>query len=78
MRKNFWLDVALFFSGITCIVTGVMLDFHLMPSGDFGTRHLVRNVHIYSGYIMAVALIFHVAWHGSWLKAAAKQIFVKN
>ena len=27
---------------------------------------------------MAVALIFHVVWHVGWLKAAAKQIFVKN
>ncbi|MBO4402019.1 MAG: DUF4405 domain-containing protein [Selenomonadaceae bacterium] len=78
MLKNFWLDVALFVSGIICIVTGVMLDFHLLPSGDMDIRRLVRKIHTYSGYVMAVALIFHVAWHGGWLKAAAKQIFTKN
>ncbi len=78
MRRNFWLDVILFLSGLTCIVTGVMLDFHLMPPGDFSVRHLVRNIHIYSGYIMAVGLILHIAWHGGWLKVAVKQIFKKN
>ena len=78
MRRNFWLDVALFVSGLICIITGIMLDFHLLPRGDMDIRRLVRNIHIYSGYIMAVGLIFHIAWHGGWLKVAVKQIFKKN
>ena len=78
MRRNFWLDVILFISGAICIGTGIALDFHLLPAGDFEIRHTVRNVHIYSGYVMAVGIILHVAWHLSWLKAAARQIFTKD
>lgn len=78
MKKNFWLDVLLFLSGLICIVTGICLDFHLMPGGDFGIRRTLRNFHIYSGYIMAAGLIFHIAWHGGWVKSAAKQLFLKG
>ena len=78
MKKNFWLDVVLLISGLVCICTGICLDFHLLPSGDFTIYHKMRHVHIYSGYIMTVGLIFHIAWHGKWLKNSAKQIFKKS
>lgn len=77
MRKNLGLDVVLFISGLTCIVTGIMLDFNLMPQGDFGIRHTVKNFHTYSGYVMAVGLIFHIVWHGGWIKSATKNVFKK-
>lgn len=78
MKKNFWLDVLLFVSGLACIVTGICLDFHLVGREDFSARRLIRNIHIYTGYIMAIGLILHIAWHGGWLKAAAKQLFGKD
>lgn len=77
MKKNFGLDVVLFISGLICIVTGILMDFHLLPRGDMELRRLVRDFHIYTGYIMAVGLIFHIAWHGGWIKSAAKQLFKK-
>lgn len=77
MKKNFWLDVILFLSGLICIVTGIMMDFHLTPGGR-EARFLVHNLHIYSGYVMAVGIIFHIIWHGGWIKSAAKNIFRKK
>lgn len=74
MRKNFWLDVILFLSGLACIVTGILMDFHIVPGGR-EMRHLVRQIHIYTGYVMAVGIIFHIAWHGGWIKSAAKNLF---
>lgn len=78
MKRNFWLDVVLLISGAICIGTGIMLDFHLMPQGDFGIRHTVRNVHIYSGYVMAVGVVMHIIWHGGWIKSAARQVFSRR
>lgn len=78
MKRNFWLDVLLFLSGLFCIGTGICLDFHLLPHGDFEMRHLVRNIHIYSGYVMAVGIIFHIAWHAGWIKSVTKQLFFKD
>ena len=77
MKKNFWLDVILFISAMICIITGVLLDFHLI-SGGRETRYFVRLAHTYTGYVMAVAVILHVLWHGSWIKSAAKNIFFKK
>ena len=77
MKKNFWLDVILFISSLVCIVTGILLDFHLVPGGR-ESRYFVRLAHTYTGYVMAVGLIIHLAWHGSWIKAAAKNLFKKK
>lgn len=78
MRKNFWLDVILFASGIICIATGIMIDFHILPHGDMDMRRIIKKIHTYSGYIMGVGLIFHIAWHGGWLKSAFRQLFGRN
>ena len=71
MKKNFCLDVLLLISGLICIFTGVVLDFHLVPGGkEF--RHVFRSVHTYSGYVWAIGLLFHIAWHMSWIRAAIR------
>ena len=74
MRKNFTLDVILFVSALICIVTGIMLDFHLIEGGK-EARRIYKLVHTYSGYAMAVGLLIHLAWHVDWLKVAARKIF---
>ncbi|MBR2519926.1 MAG: DUF4405 domain-containing protein [Selenomonadaceae bacterium] len=77
MKKNFWLDVILFVSGIICIVTGIILDFHLVEGGR-EVRRVYRLVHTYSGYVMAVGILIHLAWHVDWIKNAARKIFRRN
>ena len=78
MKKNFWLDVLLFISGLICISTGIILDLHLIEITDFEILHTLREVHIYSGYIMAVGILLHIAWHAGWIKTVTKQLFFKN
>jgi hypothetical protein len=73
MKKNYGLDWLLFISGLICIVTGLMLDFHLI-SGGREARLLYRNIHIYSGYFMAVGLLLHLFWHKGWISMATKKI----
>lgn len=77
MKKNFTLDTILFFVAVICIVTGVLLDFHLVPGGK-EMRRPVKLIHTYSGYAMAVGLLIHFAWHISWIKTAARKIFRKE
>ncbi|MBR1729316.1 MAG: DUF4405 domain-containing protein [Selenomonadaceae bacterium] len=73
MKKNFYLDVILFIAGLICIITGIMLDFHIIPGGREYHR-IYREIHTYSGYVMAIGLIFHIVWHSSWIKNAFKQL----
>jgi len=78
MRRNFWLDILLFISGLICISTGIFLDFHLLAISDFEFLYTLRKIHIYSGYFLAVGIVIHIAWHCNWIKAAAKQSFFSN
>lgn len=77
MKKNFWLDVVLFISALICIVTGILMDFHVVPGGR-EVRHFVRVAHTYTGYIMAVGVVIHIFWHANWIQSAAKNIFRKK
>ena len=76
MKKNFYLDLILFLSGLICIVTGIFLDFHLVPGGK-ENRFIFRTIHTYSGYVMAVGIFFHIAWHFDWIKNSTKKFFGK-
>jgi hypothetical protein len=78
MKRNFGLDVLLFLSGLICIGTGICLDFHLLAISDYEFLHKLRDIHIYSGYVMAVGIIFHIAWHAGWIKSVTKQLFFKD
>lgn len=61
-------------SGLICIVTGIILDFHLVEGGR-EARRVYKLAHTYSGYVMAVGILIHLAWHAGWIKSAAKKIF---
>jgi len=58
MKKNFYLDLLLFVSGLLCIVTGIVLDFHLFAGlgGGRALKGIITNIHTYSGYVMMVGL----------------------
>lgn len=75
MKKNFYLDLLLFVNGLLCIVTGIVLDFHLFAGFGDGRalKGIITNIHTYSGYVMMVGLLFHIVWHWKWVKAVAKK-----
>lgn len=79
MKKNFYLDLLLFISGLACIVTGIVLDFHLFAGfgNERAVKAVITNIHTYSGYIMMIGLLFHLVWHWQWVKAVAKKQFHK-
>ena len=74
MKKNFTLDVILLVSALICFITGVMMDFHMIPGGK-EMRRPFKLLHTYSGYVMAVGIILHLAWHTAWIKSSARKIF---
>ena len=77
MKKFFILDTLLFVCVLVCIVTGIMLDFHLIPGGK-ESRYPFKLAHIYCGYVMAVGLILHLAWHFDWIKSEAKKFLERK
>ena len=75
MKKNFYLDLLLFVSGLVCLITGIVLDFHHF--GGFGggraLKGIITDVHTSGGYFMKIGLLFHLVWHWKWSKAVAKK-----
>lgn len=77
MKKNFYLDVVLFVACLVCIVTGVVMDFHLV-SGGREVKHFLKEIHTWAGYIMGAGFLLHVAWHIQWIKYAGRQVLGKK
>lgn len=73
MKKNYFLDWLLFICILACLITGILLDFHLIPGGREG-RAPFRNVHRYSGYLMAFGVLLHILWHKSWIVTVTRHI----
>lgn len=73
MKKKFILDVILLVLGLVCLVTGIVLDFQLVPRHT-EARHLCRDIHIYIGYAMYVGLVIHIVWHKAWIKAVVSKL----
>ena len=42
MKKNFYMDLLLFVSGLVCIIMGIVLDFHLF--GGFGGGRALKGI----------------------------------
>ena len=74
MRKNYILDVLLFISACLCILTGIILDFHLFTGGR-NAKVLLTNWHSYSGYILLTGLFLHLAWHWGWLQGTTRRLW---
>lgn len=71
--KNYWVDIILLISGVICIATGYVIDFHMLSTKE--QAMIIKHIHVWSGYFMTIAVIFHVIWHMNWLKNVTGQIF---
>ena len=74
MKKNYILDIVLFISAAVCIVTGVMMDFHIGITGR-EMKMLITDWHIWSGYIMLLGILIHLFWHWGWIQNVTKLLF---
>ena len=59
MKKNFYLDVVIFIACLICLITGLMLDFHLIAGGR-EVRHYWREIHTYIGYAMEAGVLLNI------------------
>lgn len=66
VMKNYWVDIILLISGVVCIGTGYVLDFHL--TGTREAAMMMKKIHFWAGYILSFAVIVHLILHFSWLK----------
>lgn len=84
-RRNWLMDVGLFFSGLLAALTGIY--FLYLPSGYQGGRNPMYNVqilferatwddlHTWSGVIMIVIAIIHIVLHWPWVISMTRRSF---
>lgn len=86
VRRNWWMDAALFIAGLGAALTGVY--FLALPVGGYQggrnptygitilfDRHTWDTLHAWTGVAMIVAVLIHLVWHWSWIKGSARRIF---
>ena len=61
MRLTFFVLAVVFF---IIAVTGICMDFHIA----LFDRKLMKNFHIYCGYIMIIFMIVHLIDNSVWIK----------
>ncbi|MBP3401231.1 MAG: DUF4405 domain-containing protein [Selenomonadales bacterium] len=57
MKWQIGIDILLLISMLAVLVTGYILDFHLVERPG---RGIVKRIHIYGGYATTVLVILHV------------------
>lgn len=60
MKRVKWqvgIDLLLLISMLAVLVTGYILDFHLV---ERSVRGMIKKIHIYGGYVATVLVIVHV------------------
>jgi hypothetical protein len=76
-QRNFWLDISLFVTFLSTIITGVTLWLlipHQAAAVFLGIdRHSWLTVHIYFGLASSAGSVLHVIWHRKWFKALRKR-----
>ena len=80
---NYWIDVGLALSFFICFVTGLIKWPNLIKIigvSAYKVLH-VRNIsmlHDWSGLIMGLLVLIHLALHWEWIVCVTKSIFSKK
>lgn len=80
---NYWIDVGLAISFFICFVTGLIkwpglikiIGVSVYRSLSF---HNIGAWHNWSGLIMGLLVLVHLALHWSWIIGVSKKIFVEK
>jgi len=76
-ERNFWLDISLFVTFLSTILSGLLLWLlipHQVADVILGlNRYFWLTAHICSGLASMVGGVVHVVWHREWLKALRRR-----
>lgn len=57
LKQQVWIDILLLVAAVIVLVTGCILDFRLI---EWPGRGIVKTIHTYGGYTMAILVILHL------------------
>lgn len=82
-KLNYWIDIGLALSFLTCFITG-LIKWHglirIIGTSAYKTLHFtnISLIHDWSGLIMGVLVLIHLGLHWKWIVAVTKSIFKRG
>ena len=82
-KLNYWIDVGLAVSFFTCFITGLIKWpglIRIIGTSAYKIIH-VKNIsmlHDWSGLIMGLLVIIHLALHWKWIVVVTKSMFKRG
>ena len=82
-RLNYWIDVGLALSFFTCFFTGLIKWpglIKIIGTSAYRTLHVsnISTLHDFSGLIMGLLVLIHLALHWNWIVVMTKSIFKRG
>ncbi len=82
-KLNYWIDVGLAISFFTCFITGLIKWpglIKLIGTSAYKILHIenISLLHDWSGLIMGLLVLIHLALHWKWIVSVTKNIFGKK
>ncbi len=76
-RLNFVLDLLLFLSMTTVVLSGLMISEHVLPALGFPEQHnfFWRRIHDASANLSLIIVAIHIGLHWDWIVATARRLF---
>jgi membrane protein DedA with SNARE-associated domain len=80
IKLNYWIDVGLAMSFLICFITGLIKWPGLVKLIGLSTYKIlqIKNIsmlHDWSGLIMSVLVLVHLALHWKWIVSVSKNMF---
>ena len=82
-KLNYWIDIGLAISFLICFITGLIKWpglIKIIGVSAYKVLH-VKNIsilHDWSGLIMSILVLVHLALHWKWLVCVTKSMFKKG
>lgn len=87
-RINWLIDVAVFFSAVVAILSGIYFLFYTSGGYQGGRntsygvevlfgRHTWNDLHTWGGVLMIAAVVVHFVYHWPWVVGMGRRIFIR-
>ena len=78
---KYWIDVGLFISGFLCILTGIIKFPGVVQFLEIRSLlpvYQITLIHDWSGVILAILILFHVALNWRWMVTVTRSLLQKG
>lgn len=70
-EKNYYINIPLTIIGVACLISGFLLQNKSTLLGGIN----IRNLHVWTGYLLTVLIGLHFVMHLKWIKTMTSGIF---